>query len=480
MLNVTAADTLAKQTELADAESRLDDLKFPANGHSGIGHSDAVAHAEAEIQPLRDTVAAMQAIVGGRVFRIPTHNVTILAEKLAKLNKRADKLGVEPVGFTEHDTFEVKTGGNEWMGGKAEYTLFTHVAVRGVTPKLAGWTFAATLEHDENGVIVRRLPGLDASVDLTAYRTADPSNCDQCHTRRRRTDTYVVLHEDGTLKQVGSTCLRDFLGGQSPERIAAWLTFLADLLDELDNEESEFYGGSAPKRENTEEYMAHVACRIRMEGWTSKGTAYNYGGYATADAARDNMDNQRRQVKDKLGVPQWVDPSAADYKVAREAIEYVRSLKEDDLVEEYVYNLFTSLKGESIAKRQFGIAASAIKFHGKAIETKLKAEKTAASEYIGEVGQKKFAVDVTITKVVEIEDRYSYNGGTKPLYVMQDATGNVVQWFASSYQDGMEQGAQGTIVGTIKAHDDGKGKYGDKNYGKSTQLTRCKFTPKEA
>lgn len=470
MLNVTAAAALAKQTELANAESRLDEIKFPANGHTGLNWSLAVSDGERAIKPLRDEVAAMQAILGGKVFLIPEYNVSILAEKLDKLNKRAAKLGVDPVGFTPHETIEKNLG----TTANPEWVVFQHVAVRGTSPKLAGWQFAATLEHDESGVIVRRLPALDPSVDLRAFRTADPTNCDQCHTRRRRTDTYVVLHTDGTLKQVGSTCLRDFLGGQSPERIAAWLTFVADLLDDLENTESEFYGGSAPARESTLFYMTHVACMIRINGWTSRGQAYDFGGYATSDAAADNIFNQARRATHK-GVPQWVDPTPEDERVAREAIEFVRALDESELENDYVYNLFTSLKGESVAKRQYGIAASAIKFHGKAIETKIKAEKRAESEFIGTVGQKKFAVDVTITKVVRIEDRYSYNGGTKPLYCMIDANGNVVQWFASSDQDGMEPGVKGTIVGTIKAHDDGTGKYGDKNYGKSTVLTRCKF-----
>lgn len=472
----SAAEVLAKQTELANAERHLDELLFGDVSGFPMAGNPAESDAKKKVAALRDEVAIMQSLVGGKVFLIPEYNVSILAEKLDKLNKRAAKLGVEPVGFTPHETVEKNLG----TKNKPEWVVFQHVAVRGTSPKLAGWQFAATLEHDENGVIVRRLPALAESVNLHAFRTADPTNCDQCHQRRRRTDTYVVYHvTSGALKQVGSSCLKDFLGGQSPERIASWLTFVADLLDDLEDSESEFYGGSAPARESTLFYMTHVACMIRTNGWTSRGQAYDFGGYATADAAADNIFNQAKQTTYK-GVRQWVDPTEADARTASDAIEFVRALDESELESDYVYNLFTSLKGESVAKRQYGIAASAIKFHGKAIETKIKSEKRAESNYIGTVGQKKFSVDVTITKIVSIEDRYSYNGGTKPLYCMIDANGNVVQWFASSWIDGMDVGVEGTIVGTIKAHDDGTGKYNDKNYGKSTQLTRCKFTPKEA
>jgi hypothetical protein len=463
MLNVTAAETLAKQNELALEESHLSSLKWN-NPQPGLDHDRVVADAERAIQPLRDEVAAMQDAVGGKVFLIPEQNIETLIERLEKLNKRARKLNVAIVEFTQWDSIERKVTRNN----VTTYEVAQYVAVKGASPKLAGWTFAATLEHDENGVIVRRLPGLDASVDLIAYREADPSNCDQCHTSRRRNDTYVVLHEDGTLKQVGSTCLADFLGGQSPERIAAWLTFVADFMDDLDNEESEFYGGSAPSRIPLVEYLTHVACMIRENGWVSKGMAYDYGGFATADAADSNMFNMAHRKTDRQGAPLWTTPTDADEATALAAIEHVRALKEDDLLNDYVYNLFTSLKGESIPSRQRGIAASAITFHSKAVQKQVEREAKAVSEFVGEV-KGKLTIDVTVSRIHWIEDRYSFNGGSKPLYVMIDADGNQIKWFSSREIDGMEQGATGTISGTVKAHDD------NATYGKSTVLTRCKF-----
>lgn len=470
MLNVTAETVFKAQADLAAAESQLDSLKFD-DPQPGIGHQDAVDRAERSIQPQRDLVAEMQETVGGKVFLIPEQNVTLLSDKIAKLNKRANKLSVDPVVITLHDTVEKNHGTKV----KPEWVVFQYIAVKGTTPKLAGWQFAATLEHDENGVIVRRLPDLDASVDLTHYRKADPTNCDQCHQRRRRVDTYIVLHEYGTLKQVGSSCLKDFLGGQSPERIAAWCSYLADFMDDLESTDSEFYGGSAPSRTGTVEYLTHVACMIRNYGWTSKGTAYNFGGEATASAADNNIFNMSRNKTDRDGQPMFIVPLVEDESLALASIAHVRALSEDDLANDYVYNLFTSLKGESIPTRQYGIAASAISFFRKETEKKLKAEKTAASEYIGEVGQKKFTTEVTITKVVELEP-YTYGASPGALYLMQDATGNVIKWNSSKQVEGMDQGVTGTICGTIKAHDDGTGKYGDKNYGKSTVLTRCKFT----
>jgi superfamily I DNA/RNA helicase len=40
----------------------------------------------------------------------------------------------------------------------------------------------------------------------------DPENCEHCKKRRKRNKTFILKHEDGTYKQVGSDCIHEFLG----------------------------------------------------------------------------------------------------------------------------------------------------------------------------------------------------------------------------------------------------------------------------
>jgi len=40
----------------------------------------------------------------------------------------------------------------------------------------------------------------------------DPENCEHCKKRRKRNNTFILKHEDGTYKQVGSDCIHEFLG----------------------------------------------------------------------------------------------------------------------------------------------------------------------------------------------------------------------------------------------------------------------------
>ena len=56
--------------------------------------------------------------------------------------------------------------------------------------------------------------------EASLYRERDGRTCDYCNTLRNRNETHIVQNEEGTIHQVGSTCVRDFLGGVSPEQIS--------------------------------------------------------------------------------------------------------------------------------------------------------------------------------------------------------------------------------------------------------------------
>jgi superfamily I DNA/RNA helicase len=71
----------------------------------------------------------------------------------------------------------------------------------------------------------------------------DPENCEHCNTRRRRNNTYILKHENGSLQQVGSKCIHEFLGDKPEvwkfDKPEVWrfrsvaIQELAGYLDEL-------------------------------------------------------------------------------------------------------------------------------------------------------------------------------------------------------------------------------------------------------
>src|SRR3972149_3916096 len=71
-------------------------------------------------------------------------------------------------------------------------------------------------------MILRNVPGETLP---ESWRRAD-QKCDHCGLIRKRNETFVVRHEDGTLKQIGRQCIADFLGHKGPEGMLAAAEYL--------------------------------------------------------------------------------------------------------------------------------------------------------------------------------------------------------------------------------------------------------------
>ena len=154
----------------------------------------------------------------GRVFRVAPEALEHLQRRIQALGRRARRIGVEPVRL-------IDTGERDASG----HAL---VLLSGRAPVLAGWTLAAIVDHRDGHATVRPVGEQGERLAAGAFAAA---SCEHCGLRRRRTRTYVVVHADsGEVRQVGSGCLRDFLGGPDPERACRRAELLAAARAELD------------------------------------------------------------------------------------------------------------------------------------------------------------------------------------------------------------------------------------------------------
>lgn len=413
---------------------------------------------------------AARAEIGGRVYRVPVENVAGLAKRVAKINRRAAKLGVEPVRYVEtEETWDLERKEDGKVVAVVEHVF---VVVGAQVVKMAGWQFAATIEHDDEGNIVRQVPGVEA--DLKAYRTAAPW-CFHCKTVRNRVDTFVVLHEDGSTEQVGRNCLVDFLGADA-KFAAQQAEWLCDLEDACEAAEGGGDGGArGVAAVELEEFLTHVALSIRTGTWRSRGAAREYGGGATADSAIANLCECQKALYREPGPKDRHElPVEEDRAAAVKAIAWARETwcaMDIDERNDFEHNMAVAVAKDFVPVRRIGLAAYAVQGYRKAFEETIRAEAVAKAdaeaEFVGEVG-KRDTFTVTVTRIVEIADRYSYDGGTKPLYLMVDEAGNPLKWFASGWSAEMEQGETYTLKATVKAHE------ADAKFGKATMLTRCK------
>lgn len=393
-------------------------------------------------------------------YEIPAENFLALDNRIAKIAKRASKLGCGAVGLEVlgERKVEVKAPGD--VNIVVGYRTVVDVRIVGESPKLGGWTFVATLQHGEDGNIVRTVPGV--TVDTVAYRNAAPA-CDHCKLNRRRNDTFVVVHEDGRLVQVGRDCIADFFGGQSPDLVAARAQFLIDCA--VACEDGESYGGRAVLEADTLAFLAFVACTIRADGWMSRGKARDTNRMASVDIAWTLGAFPSPMVPER----DRMHPTDQDRETAVKALEYAREelgAANPTTLGDYEYNLRTVIMADTVSARTAGIAGSVLPWFSRRMGDIAERQATAASAHVGAVGDK-LSIVVTLERVHSFDSQF----GTTHMHKFRDAAGNVVVWKTGS--ELLDAGKSYRLNGTVKAHDDYKGV-------KQTVMTRCAACPPDS
>lgn len=363
--------------------------------------------------------------------------------EVAKVNARAAKKGLSgEITFTGTPTTVIVK--DELTGIERTYEMM-HVVLSGNPLKYQGWTFAATLDWDENaGLIVRTAPGIE-TVDRSSLVEG---YCDHCKTNRYRKETYLLVHEDGRQVQVGSTCIKDFLGLQVG---ISWL--------DTEGIAAGFGVGSWARDNGTEYVLALAWALIKLDG------------YKPASASSST----KGDVFQVLYPPKQITPEYREWAgrvraLAVEAVERAAEVRafilSDDFSgdSEYVRNLKAIAAAEFVSDRNVGILVSAPQAWARHLERTLIREKKteASSEWVGSVGDK-VTVSGTIRGIRFIDGQW----GTTVLYTIKTDNGDIIRWFASSEALGDETGVEVTIKATVKGHESFNGV-------KSTVVTRAK------
>ena len=142
-------------------------------------------------------------------FRVLRRNLPELHGRIGALARRAERLGTSPLALRDAGQ------------GDDQHAL---VVLEGEPPALAGWTVVAVVDHRGADATLSVVSSGAPTLDPQRFRTP---RCDHCGLRRRRVDTFVVWHAaTQRLRQVGTGCLRGFLGGHDPERLCRQAEYL--------------------------------------------------------------------------------------------------------------------------------------------------------------------------------------------------------------------------------------------------------------
>ncbi|TXH40512.1 MAG: hypothetical protein E6Q97_39470 [Desulfurellales bacterium] len=417
-------------------------------------------------------------------YQIADYRVPALVEAIDRLARRAGRLGVAPITLSTGEPHDLpfvrrRSDGRPYLtpyraedgdlatlerDGRITYRRFVDVTITGAVPRLAGWTFCATLQHvdGEGGEALTMLRVAPGAVDgdlPERFRTAKPEDCDHCRRRiRTRKETFVVRHDDGRWAQVGRNCTQDFLGGVDPHAVAGALDLLleAHAAASSAGEGDEWgEGGGWADRWPMRQFLAVVATLVRVDGWMSRGKARDLDGVqATADAAIEYLSPPPRDSVARDRWLRWIEARPVtdeDQALAERALLHARTdLAEKPALNDYEHNLRVATAIASVDGKLAGIVASLITYYLREVErTVVREQQRATSRHLGAV-KDRLILEVTVARIIVVGEMSAY--GPSYLHRMVTATGDVVVWFASNKGD-MAEGKTYHVKATVKKHD---------------------------
>lgn len=419
-----------------------------------------------------------------RTFKIAVDLLPEVEKKLEKIQKQAKKLGLEPIKLNIIRTFADKverkvTNPETGKKEKTEVLIRKHeIEVVGEAPKLAGWEFVAKVQG--NG-IVDVVPGEDSAPVLSCVHD-EPGRCDHCHKVRNRTLTYVVKNVDnGEFKQVGSSCLKDFLGGIDPKIVVGffeWIDsmeqYLAYLESRADDESEGGEGGGSWRSYvwSVGMVLAYAHAIVRHFGYvTSRMAETAKSGMSTASAVRYGLIN-RPSLKDEPDDWKQIRElfkqiTDEDREFAKQVLEWFASIPEETKTKEaFFHNNEIIIKDGNVDSRNVGYLVGLIPTYERMVKERnvmqQREKKPVTNEHVGTPGQK-ITVDVEVIRTRLIDGYY----GRVQIVTMNDAEGRTYVWFNNS-RNHMDEGQKYHVTGGVKEHSEFNGT-------KQTVLTRVKF-----
>ena len=345
-------------------------------------------------------------------FTIPACLLHVVKARTEKLNKRAVKLGMEPVTLT---IGEIRT----------------------------------VPSRRDNPAARPSMPGSDTSVNLRAFSQIDTDRCDHCHMNRRRVDV-LILQEitTGNVIQIGKTCAADFFRSKNATKLiqcfARFSTVGEDAYDDFDK---------MPKGETyvpVERVLEVAAAVVRIFGFVSTAKERDGCGRSTKSRVYENLFGLRQMFSDDRA-----PTIEADTAKAEEVYDW---LEQDFLGKpvaersEFEQNVAACIEYDGVIReRNFGYVVwmiDGLQRQKDRVASRAAAKTAeAAANFVGTIGQR----EGFTAKLVSLRDFPGWDGGTKSLLRFVDAFGNVIIWWASSGSN-LPTGVEYGFTATVKDH----------------------------
>ncbi|KKL15993.1 hypothetical protein LCGC14_2500030 [marine sediment metagenome] len=401
-----------------------------------------------------------------RTVQIVESNMSRLENEIAKLNRRADKIGCPHLEIVIHSTDLKKDPTaiarlSEYYGRSGRpipleelelipLVKINEVEIVGEGPKIEGFKFIGTLDHYTipGKVIVNSVPG-----ETVPEQFFDSSAiCDHCNKIRRRVETFIVEKEDdGSYIQVGRNCLRDFFG-HDPMSVARWLNRVMHFVTSLEEDEWSM-GGREEVYYDSIKLLSLTVAMIRTFGWVAKSSCNEDQTPTTG-----NVIHYLTPPYTAEGHKHWREFKASiqldEKKDLEEAEASLDWLVEQEANNSYMHNLKLLEDQSLVPSKMVGYWCSLIAAYQRAqarLEYAIQEKKKRLNEYVSKVGERT-EIRVKCTGMQAINREF----GVVNIHRMLDTDGRTLVWFANAAAK-MEKDGEYIIRARIKKHDEYKG-----------------------
>lgn len=367
-----------------------------------------------------------------RKYFLSATELTETRAKVERVNTRAQRRGFtgkfELEAVPAERTYRTENGTERTMRG-------FEVTLTGSAPSYKGWSFIAVIEPAPAGVVIHTAP----SVEEIPAEGITPGLCEHCGLPRHRKYTYLVRSEDtGEVKQVGKTCIKDFLGWDvSPV-----------FIDEEKIEEELFQGFGSLMGRFFDFPLLEVA-RWAFAAVDVFGYRGRYHDLSTREIVTMILDGTMggEELDEHLSDTTTI----LDDDAVNARLEIVRSALTGSTG--FEANLRTILAGDVVLRSHIGIAVTVGLIYQRAV-TKATQTPKHVSQWIGAVGEK-ITVEGKIIQAMTIDGTY----GASRLVVVSVGDGDRVKMFTSAgWAWDIDIDDTVHLIGTVKNHDEYQGR----------------------
>ena len=367
-------------------------------------------------------------LMESRTINIPTEALENFKNRVEKVNKKADKIGSEPIVITSiSNPFQQKYH----EGNKTFVRNILTVEYQQPDIRIKGYSLVGMISRDPTGTIQINNYNMNNFKD---YQNPDFTRCDHCNTKHQRNHLVVLKDKKQQELVVGKSCLKDFMGVVP----STYYKFVNEI-HELHDDETYPNNGFTPAYPVLD-VLSHTFDIASRNGFVK---------------ASDDVDNVPTYLLVQEAILAGKSVSEDAKEKAETGINIIKEMKEEEIYNDYMFNIHQILKNKHVMVKKIAMAVSSYIAIKKILDKRSNENGSNKSNiHIGEEGNPiSLTVKVDMIKVVP-----GYVGGESRMYLMTDKqTGASLKVFTTSKKFQPKEGEDIAIEADVKKHDSHQG-----------------------